>query len=61
MDQCVVMKTINEIQSILRKIKTTSNRGVKWEKRVSTETTWIAKDYSIADLVRDLERIASGN
>ena len=45
------------IEKILKKIKATSDRGVKWENRQATDSVYIAKEYTVADLVKDLEEI----
>lgn len=47
------MKTLNDV---LQKIKKTSNRGVKWEDR-SPDEIYISIDYTVGNLVRDLEEI----
>jgi len=46
-----------EIQSILNKIKKTTDRGVKWEEKSSQGSIYIGNDYTIKQLVNDLEAI----
>lgn len=47
------MKTLNDV---LQKIKKTSNRGIKWVDR-SPDEIYISTDYTVGDLVRDLEEL----